>query len=165
VFGSRLHKKRLCKCHEKNTKNKDTTKYFSSRTRTRTWVSRTRTRTLNLSLRRQWVMCTRTCQDKDNNSAGYHRDENKTSKWCASIELLTNHINMTLNHLSQLKTSTTLNWKVILSSTTTIDVQHRLLNVSRLRHYNSCTLLVQSHKTWRNTPRQLYKCHSKPSLN
>ena len=43
-----------CKCHEKNTKNKDTTKDFSSRTRT--WVSRTRTwvprtRTLNLSLR------------------------------------------------------------------------------------------------------------------
>jgi len=38
----------------KNTKNKDTTKDFSSRTwvsRTRTWAPRTRTRTLNLSLR------------------------------------------------------------------------------------------------------------------
>ena len=36
LFGSWFHRKRLCKCHEKNTKNKDTTKDFSSRTRTRT---------------------------------------------------------------------------------------------------------------------------------
>ena len=38
----------------KNTKNKDTTKDFSSRARTRTWVSRTRTRTMT------WAPRTRT---------------------------------------------------------------------------------------------------------
>jgi len=54
VFGSRFRRKRLCKRHENNTKNKDTTNDFSSRTRTRTWVSRTRTRT------RTWAPRTRT---------------------------------------------------------------------------------------------------------
>ena len=63
MFGSRFRTKRLCKCHEKTTKNEDTTKDFSSRTRT--WVSRTRT----------WAPRTRTLnyfvfkdQDKNNNS-------------------------------------------------------------------------------------------------